>query len=117
MTTSRTPFDEEAAKTLFGDAIGLAESLGMRPLIARCHLGLGTLYRRTGQREQAHEHLITATTMYREMGMTELGAAWTREHQTAANVSKLVRLIVADRSRLLRRFARRSWGSLALLSD
>jgi len=27
------------------------------------------LYRRTGQREQAQEHLTTATTMYREMGM------------------------------------------------
>jgi hypothetical protein len=26
--------------------------------------------RRTGQREQAQEHLTTATTMYREMGMT-----------------------------------------------
>ena len=27
------------------------------------------LYRRIGKREQAHEHLTTATTMYREMGM------------------------------------------------
>jgi len=34
------------------------------------HLGLGKFYRRTGQREQAQEHLTTATTMYREMGMT-----------------------------------------------
>ena len=33
-------------------------------------LGLGRLYRRTGQREQAPEHFITATTMYGEMGMT-----------------------------------------------
>jgi predicted ATPase len=41
-----------------------------RPLVAHCHLGLGKLYRRTGKREQAHEHLTTATTMYREMGMT-----------------------------------------------
>ena len=40
------------------------------PLVAHCHLGLGKLYRRTSQREQAHEHLTTATTMYREMGMT-----------------------------------------------
>ena len=29
--------------------------------------GLGKLYRRTGQREQAREHVTTATTMYREM--------------------------------------------------
>jgi hypothetical protein len=36
----------------------------------RKHLGLGKLYRRTGQREEAQEHLTTATTMYREMRMT-----------------------------------------------
>jgi len=41
----------------------------MRPLVAHCHLGLGKLYRRTGKREQALEHLTTATTMYREMDM------------------------------------------------
>jgi len=41
----------------------------MRPLVAHCHLGLGKLYRRTGKREQAQEHLNTATTMYREMDM------------------------------------------------
>ena len=33
------------------------------------HLGLGKLYRRTGQREQAQEHLTIATAMYREMEM------------------------------------------------
>jgi hypothetical protein len=37
---------------------------------AHCHLGLGKLYRRTDKREQARQHLATATTMYREMGMT-----------------------------------------------
>jgi hypothetical protein len=42
----------------------------MRPLIAHCHLSLGKLYRRTGKLEQAQEHITTATTMYREMGMT-----------------------------------------------
>ena len=39
-------------------------------LVAHCHLGLGKLYRRIGQPEQAQEHLTIATTMYREMGMT-----------------------------------------------
>ena len=38
-------------------------------LVAHCHLGLGKLYRRTDKREQAAEHLTTATTMYREMDM------------------------------------------------
>jgi hypothetical protein len=41
----------------------------MRRLVAHCHLGLGTLYQRTGKRQQAGEHLTTATTMYREMEM------------------------------------------------
>ena len=42
----------------------------MRPLVAHCRLGLAKLYRRRGKREQAQEHLTTAATMYREMGMT-----------------------------------------------
>jgi hypothetical protein len=50
--------------------MGLADELGMRPLVAHCHLGLGKLYRRTGKPEQTQEHLATATAMYREMGMT-----------------------------------------------
>ena len=41
----------------------------MRPLVAHCHLGLGTLYRRTGDQAKATEHLTIATAMYREMGM------------------------------------------------
>ncbi len=41
----------------------------MRPLVAHCHLGLGGLCGRTGNLEQAQEHLTTATTMYREMDM------------------------------------------------
>jgi len=41
----------------------------MRPLVAHCHLGLGKLYRHTGKRQEAQEHLTTATTMYREMDM------------------------------------------------
>jgi hypothetical protein len=40
----------------------------VRPLVAHCHLGLGTLYR-VGKREEAREHLPIATTMYREMNM------------------------------------------------
>ena len=42
----------------------------MTPEAAQCDFGLGKLYRRTGKREEAQEHLRTATTMYREMGMT-----------------------------------------------
>jgi len=61
--------DAEAAEGHYRQAMALAEELGMRPLMAHCHLGLGKLYRRTGKRQEAHELLTTATTMYREMDM------------------------------------------------
>jgi hypothetical protein len=63
-------FDAESAEAHYRNALALAEPRGMRPLIAHCHLGLSKLYRRTGQREQAHEHLTMATTLYGEMDMT-----------------------------------------------
>jgi len=59
----------EHADGHYRDALALALELGMRPLVAHCHLGLGKLYRRTEKREQAREHLTTAMTMYREMDM------------------------------------------------
>jgi tetratricopeptide (TPR) repeat protein len=62
-------FDAECGTANYRKALALAEPRGMRPLVAHCHLGLGKLYRHTGKREQAHEHLTTATTMYREMDM------------------------------------------------
>jgi hypothetical protein len=66
----RDPPDVERAEAAYVEAMARAEPRGMRPLVAHCHLGLGKLYRRTAKREQAQEHLTTATTMYREMGMT-----------------------------------------------
>ena len=38
--------------------------------MAHCHLCLGKLYRRTGDQAKTDEHLVTATTMCREMGMS-----------------------------------------------
>jgi class 3 adenylate cyclase/tetratricopeptide (TPR) repeat protein len=63
------PPETEAAEARYGEALALATELGMRPLVAHCHLGLGKLYRRTGDGAKAQEHLTTAATMYREMGM------------------------------------------------
>jgi tetratricopeptide (TPR) repeat protein len=65
----RDPSDVDEATAHYRGAIGLAHELGMRPLAAHCHLGLGSLYRRTGQRQEAQEHLAIAATMYREMDM------------------------------------------------
>jgi tetratricopeptide (TPR) repeat protein len=62
--------DTDVAEGYYRKALALADELGLRPLVAHCHLGLGKLYWRTGEREQAREYLTTATTMYREMGMT-----------------------------------------------
>jgi len=62
--------DCAGAGARFNEALVTAADHEMRPEVAHCHLGLGKLYRRTGKREQAQEHLTTATTMYREMGMT-----------------------------------------------
>ena len=64
------PPEIEPAAHHYRQALALAEELGMRPLVAHCHLGLGTLYAKTGQREQARAELSTAIEMYRAMEMT-----------------------------------------------
>ena len=61
---------DEDASGYYREGLALAEELGIRPLVAHCHLGLGKLYRRTGARKQAQQYLVTATAMYRDMGMT-----------------------------------------------
>jgi tetratricopeptide (TPR) repeat protein len=58
------------AEAFYRQALTLAEELGMRPLQARCHRGLGTLYAATGQRERARTALMTAIEMYHAMEMT-----------------------------------------------
>jgi len=69
-SSADAPEQVETAEAHYRQAMMLAAELGRSPLVAHCHLGLGKLYRRTGQHEQAQEHLSTATTMYGEMGMT-----------------------------------------------
>jgi uncharacterized protein HemY len=64
------PPDVAQAGAHYRQALALAEALGMRPLVAHCHLGLGTLYARTGQRQQARTALATAIDLYRAMDMT-----------------------------------------------
>jgi predicted ATPase/class 3 adenylate cyclase len=61
--------DVEQAEAYYRQALAPAEKLGMRPLQAHCHLGLGTLYVKTGQREQARAELPTAIDLYRAMDM------------------------------------------------
>jgi class 3 adenylate cyclase/tetratricopeptide (TPR) repeat protein len=79
-------FDAESGEAHYRKALALAEPRGMRPLVAHCHRGLGKLYWRTGKREQAQEHLTTATTMYREMGMTY----WLEQAEGAGELNRSV---------------------------
>jgi tetratricopeptide (TPR) repeat protein len=62
--------DSKRAMSLYSEALTRSHALGLRPTVAHCHLSFANLYRRTGKRQKAQEHLATATTMYREMGMT-----------------------------------------------
>jgi tetratricopeptide (TPR) repeat protein len=64
------PPDVALAESYYRQSLTLATALGMRPLMAHCHLGLGTLYATTGQWEQARAALATAIALYRAMDMT-----------------------------------------------
>jgi tetratricopeptide (TPR) repeat protein len=65
----RDPPERMQAADYYRQALALTDELGMRPLAAHCHLGLGALYARTGQREQAHTELSAAIELYRAMEM------------------------------------------------
>jgi class 3 adenylate cyclase/tetratricopeptide (TPR) repeat protein len=69
ITTRRGPLDVSLAEDLYRQAMRRAESLGAHPLAARCHLDLGTLYRRAGRDQEARHHLSTAAVLFREMRM------------------------------------------------
>ena len=66
----REPLEHDQAEAHYRQALALAGELGMRPLVAHCHLGLGTLYAAIGQREQARTELSAAIALYRAMEMT-----------------------------------------------
>ena len=63
------PVDVDKTEDHYHQALALADELGMRPLIAHCHVGLGKLYQRTGNLEQAKMHLTDGVAMMREMEM------------------------------------------------
>jgi hypothetical protein len=67
------------ADTTYRQAMTLAETLGMRPLLAQCSLELGTLYGRCGQWEPARTALTAAIALLRAMDLQ----SWLRPAQTA----------------------------------
>jgi tetratricopeptide (TPR) repeat protein len=66
----RDPPESAQGEAHYRQALALAEELGMRPLQAHCHRGLGTLYATIGRSEQSRSELITAIELYRAMAMT-----------------------------------------------
>ena len=76
---ARQRLDLAQAVSYYEQALTLAGELGMRPLAARCHFGLGRLYKRAGERALAQEALGTATTMFRALGMQ----FWLEQAETA----------------------------------
>jgi tetratricopeptide (TPR) repeat protein len=64
------PLDVAQTEAYYQQALALAEELGMRPLQAHCHRGLGTLYAKSSQWEPARAELSTALDLYRTMDMT-----------------------------------------------
>ena len=57
------------AEQHYARALAEATELGMRPLVAHCHLGLGRLLRRAGDLDRAREHLASARALFKEMDM------------------------------------------------
>jgi class 3 adenylate cyclase/tetratricopeptide (TPR) repeat protein len=70
IAAQREPAASDQAGDCYREALALADKLGMRPLQAHCHRGLGTLYAKIGWRELAHAELSAAIDLYRAMDMT-----------------------------------------------
>jgi tetratricopeptide (TPR) repeat protein len=66
----REPLESKQAGEYYRQALTLADELDMRPLLAHCHLGLGTLYSRMGRVEPARAELSAAIALCRAMDMT-----------------------------------------------
>jgi len=61
--------DRDRAAALYAEARTRAEALGMRPLLARCHLGFGKLLARRGDAGQAAASLAAAVELMRALAL------------------------------------------------
>jgi len=61
------PLEVAEAEEHFHQALALADELAMRPLVAHCHLGLGTLCASLARRAEARAALSAAIALYRAM--------------------------------------------------
>jgi hypothetical protein len=88
----RDPPDVRNAETHYRAAVAIASELDMRPVQAHCLYGLARLRRRAGDYAKTQEHLTTATTMCRDMGMT----SWLEKAEAALSEMKAMPAPIAD---------------------
>jgi len=65
----REPPESDQGGESYRQALSLADELGMHPLAAHCHLGLGTLCAKIGHRAEARTKLSSAVECYQAMEM------------------------------------------------
>ena len=70
VAAAQTPSLVEEAEAAYREALSMGEDMGMRPLMARCHLGLGSLYQRSGQGGRAGSELAEAREGFAALGMS-----------------------------------------------
>jgi hypothetical protein len=58
------------SERLYHEAMGLAERLGLRPLVSRCRVGVAAVYARTGRKDEARDALAAAADDFGRMEMT-----------------------------------------------
>jgi class 3 adenylate cyclase/tetratricopeptide (TPR) repeat protein len=94
VAASQQPAQLTTATERYTAAIAIAEELGLRPLLARTHLGLGQLHRRGGRMLEAEEHLATAVVLFSDLGMR----AWL--DRTEPELRALGHLVIVARPNL-----------------
>jgi tetratricopeptide (TPR) repeat protein len=67
---SADPPEIAPAAAHYQQGLALAEALGLRPLQAHCHRGLGLLAATIGQAARARSELTTAVALYQSLDMT-----------------------------------------------
>jgi len=63
------PPELDESEVFFRQAIERADALGMRPLLAQCHFGLGRRHRRAGRYDRARSMLNDALQLFRTLEM------------------------------------------------
>jgi tetratricopeptide (TPR) repeat protein len=66
---SRDSLDAEEAAVTFNQALILAQELGMRPMQAHCHLGIGQVHLKAKNLVEARSEILEAANLYRRMSM------------------------------------------------